>query len=524
MFQRCRWKQQHRRSWLVLFTDRCISRFLLVSLDIDAILQGTTISGRRKKLNEMTDRSGLEGAYGATLSRIKAQGGEKSRLGIVTLIWISHSERPLRVDELRHALGVEIGSANLDGDNVPSIGTVLACCQGLVFVDKEASTVRLIHFTLQEYLQAHAEHFDRPHAAMEKTCLSYLNSYQVKALSPDSWPHDPHLQSTPFLEYCSVYWGAHAKRDLSECAKQLALELFGGCSNHISAKLLLETERSCLYFPSFRGNFESSGLHCVSLYGIAEIVTSLVEVEGCDINQTDCTGNIPLIWAAVEGHEEVVKILLGRDGVDPNKQGSHRRTPLWNAAFYGHEGVLKMLLERDYVDPNIPDCNGRTPLWGATETRRGEMIKMLLGRGDVNPNILDKDGRTPLWWAAKNGHKGIVEILLGRGDIKPDIPDCNGRTPLCDAAGGGHRKVVKMLLGRDDVNPDIADKYGQTPLLCAAWYGHEGVVKTLLGRGDVNPDKPDRYGKTPLFYATSHGHAGVVALLQPRAPAGSSTA
>ena len=429
----------------------------------------------------------------------------------------------MRVDELRRALGVEIGSANPDGDNVPSIGTVLACCQRLVFVDKGTSTVRLIHFTLQEYLQAHAEHFDRPHAAMAETCLSYLNSHQVKALSPNSWPHDPHLQGTPFLEYCSVYWGVHAKRDLSDCAKQLALELFGGCSNHISAKLLLGTERSRLYFPGFGGYSKSSGLHCASLHGIAEIVTSLVEAEGCDINQTDCTGNTPLIWAAVGGHE-VVKILLGQDGVNPNKQGSNRRTSLWSAAFYGHEEVLKTLLGRGDIDPDIPDCNGRTPLWSAVETGREEMIKMLLGRGDVNPNILDKDGRTPLWWAAKNGHEGTVEILLGRDDVNPDIPDCNGRTPLLDAAENGHREVVQMLLGRGDVNPGKPDIYGKTPLLCAAASGQEGVVKTLLGRGDVNPDKPDMYGQTPFFCATSRGHAGVVALLQPRAPAAPGTA
>src|ERR1700743_2748762 len=154
----------------------------------------------------MTDGQGLGGVYGETLSRITGQGEEKSRLGMAALMWISHSERPLKVDELCHALGVEIGSADLPGDHVPSISTLLACCKGLVAVDKEASTVRLIHFTLQEYLQAHAEHFDRPHAIMAETCLSYLNSHQVKVLSPNSSPHDPHLQGTPFLEYSSVYW------------------------------------------------------------------------------------------------------------------------------------------------------------------------------------------------------------------------------------------------------------------------------------------------------------------------------
>ena len=37
----------------------------------------------------MTDGLGLEDVYGATIERIKAQGGDKSRLGIVALTRIS---------------------------------------------------------------------------------------------------------------------------------------------------------------------------------------------------------------------------------------------------------------------------------------------------------------------------------------------------------------------------------------------------------------------------------------------------
>jgi len=230
----------------------------------------------------MTDGLGLGGAYSETLSRIKRQGGERSRLGMAALMWISHSERPLKVDELCHALGVEIGSADLDGDNVPLIGTLLSCCQGLVAADKEASTLRLIHFTLQEYLRAHPELFGRAHAAMAETCLSYLNSHQVKALSTGP---SPDLRDTPFLEYSSLYWGVHAKRDLSDYAKQLALRLFDDYSNHISAEILLKTGILRFYFR-FGRHLLFSGLYCASFLGIADIVAGLVEVEGCDINQT----------------------------------------------------------------------------------------------------------------------------------------------------------------------------------------------------------------------------------------------
>jgi len=494
-----------------LSTDRYAPSFLLVSLSIGAILQETTIHRRRQKLRAMTDGLGLGDAYGATLGRIKGQGGEKARVGMATLMWISYSERPLKVDELCHALAVEIGSPNLNTDNVPSIGTLLTCCQGLVVVDKKASTVRLIHFTLQEYFRVHPELFGAAHSAIAETCLSYLNSKQVMAFST-SPPHD--LQSTPFLEYSSVYWGIHAKRDLSDCAKQLALKLFDDYNNHLSAKVLLKAQISGAYSRDFNYPSRFSGLHSACFFGIAEIVARLVESEGCDINQTDYRGNTPLLWAAWNGHEGAVKILLGRDDINPNPLDLDGRTPLCLSVESGHEGVVKILLERDDVRPWRLDMFGRTALGYAAESGREGVVEILLGRDDVNPNTLDSDGRTPLCLAAGNGHEGVVEVLLTRDDVNADKPDGFGRTPLSRASENGHEGTVKILLGRGDVNPDKPDMFGQTPLSLTAGNGHEGVVKILLGRDDVSPDRPDdEEGRTPLWCAAWGGHEGVVEIL-----------
>ena len=149
----------------------------------------------------MMNGSELRDVYGATIARIKAQNGDKSRLGMVALLWISHAERPLQAGELCHALAVELGSTDFNTINIHSISTLVGCCQGLIAVDKESPSVRLIHFTLQEYLSAHPDMFSRPHSAMAEICLTYLSSQQMKALSicPS---HD--TQNTPFLEYCSV--------------------------------------------------------------------------------------------------------------------------------------------------------------------------------------------------------------------------------------------------------------------------------------------------------------------------------
>jgi len=77
------------------YSPSVMSSFVLVSLNIDAILAEITVNQRRKKLDEMTKGGrGLGNAYAATISRIKAQQRSRSKLGMEVLVWILHSERP----------------------------------------------------------------------------------------------------------------------------------------------------------------------------------------------------------------------------------------------------------------------------------------------------------------------------------------------------------------------------------------------------------------------------------------------
>jgi len=340
----------------------------------------------------MTAGLELGDVYNSTIERIKEQDGDKSRLGMAALMWISHAERPLRADELCHALAVELGSTYFSAGNIPSVSTLVGSCQGLITVDKEASTVRLIHFTLQEYFSAHPDIFSKPHSAMAEICLTYLNSQQVKALSTAP---SASMENIPFLEYCSVYWGAHAKKELSGYARSLALELLKGHYSRIPTKLLLKQVR---HFQFWRFDTWSpfSGLHCASFFGIVGVVAALLEAGGHDINGEDFSGCTPLSWAACNGHEEAVKILLGWGGVNPDKSDKRDRTPLSYAASSGHEGVVKILLERGEVDADKPDNTGQTPLFYAAWGGREGVVKILLGREGVNADRPDNDGKTPL--------------------------------------------------------------------------------------------------------------------------------
>ena len=92
---------------------------------------------------------------------------------MTALMWISQSERPMSPEELCHALGVQIASTDPNPENIPSIESLLASCLGLVIVDKEESTVRMVHFTFQEYLNSSSEMFQNSYGLMAEVCLTY---------------------------------------------------------------------------------------------------------------------------------------------------------------------------------------------------------------------------------------------------------------------------------------------------------------------------------------------------------------
>jgi len=310
----------------------------------------------------------LESLYSQTLQQIKEQRGDLPRLGIEALMWVSHAEQPLRIDELCHALAVDMEMTDLDPQNIRLQDTVLGSCLGLVMVDKKTSIVRLIHDTLQEYLS-------RPgilpgaHKILGETCLAYLNYDQVKRLSANKVGD---LVPMPFLEYSSLHWAAHAKIELSDRAKVLALELLNQYENHISFTLFFKKIWPGYYTtPCCR----FTGLHCASYFGIDAVVSALIETKSYDINQEDWISYTPLFWAVHRGNHRVVRLLLACDGIDPDKPEISGITPLLRACIYWDEEMVR-LLTLGGANPYKADNYGRTPLTMASLS--GDMRRVAL--------------------------------------------------------------------------------------------------------------------------------------------------
>jgi len=294
----------------------------------------------------------LDSLYGQTLQEIKEQKGDRPRLGMEALMWVSHAKRPLQINELCHALAVDMEATDLDPQKIRLQDTVLGSCLGLAFVDRKTSAVRLIHDTLQEYLSRPGI-LSGAHKILGETCLAYLNYDQVKRLSTRKVGDLGHM---PFLEYSSLYWGDHAKIELSDRAKTLALELLNQYENHISFKKLWPS-----YYPKPR--YPLTGLHFASYLGIDALVAALIETKSCDINQEDSSGYTPLMRAVKRKNHGAARLLLTCDGVDPDKPDNSMlgETPLRWAIMHGDVEMVRLLAQAG-ANPNKADDDGETPL------------------------------------------------------------------------------------------------------------------------------------------------------------------
>jgi hypothetical protein len=121
------------------------------------------------------------------------------------LQWGFLARDQLTIESLRHALAVEPNDYDLDWDNFVDGKFLLDCCLGLIIIDESMSSIRLVHKSLQDYLQADYEKgvlFQKGHPEISHVCVTYLafDSYdlEVNKLYPDI------LRKYAFLKYATL--------------------------------------------------------------------------------------------------------------------------------------------------------------------------------------------------------------------------------------------------------------------------------------------------------------------------------
>ncbi|KAK7431630.1 hypothetical protein QQZ08_001848 [Neonectria magnoliae] len=194
--------------------------FLWVALQISSLCAERTDDKIRQALKDLP--KDLSETFSRILARAATQDKAYQQL-ILELVAVAH--RPLTAEELREALSVTPGNTEWDPAKlVNNIYSTLACCGGLITVDEEERTIRLVHHSVKQYLIGDfhdngESSFDQEDAnkRMGRIILTYLN-YNV---------FDTQVSTVVVPD---IYAGAAPKRiieslDTSKRSRAMALKL-----------------------------------------------------------------------------------------------------------------------------------------------------------------------------------------------------------------------------------------------------------------------------------------------------------
>lgn len=116
-----------------------------------------------------------DSTYDEIVERINSQKPGFRTLAFSILSWISLVNRPLTVTELLYALSVELGDTAIDKENVVEEETLTSVCAGFVIIDRGNGSVRLAHYTMQDYFDRRGyDLFKDADTDIALTCITYL--------------------------------------------------------------------------------------------------------------------------------------------------------------------------------------------------------------------------------------------------------------------------------------------------------------------------------------------------------------
>lgn len=340
----------------------------------------------------------------------------RAHLAWKTLTWLTFTRESLDPERLQEALSIQPESAGSDPDFVPSMSCVLECCLGLVIFDEHANTVRLVHFSLQEYLETHLRTiYPLGLEEIALDCYTYC-SYQTFSNSPCANEASivARLDQYPLMEYFAKHWRFHTLACSDIPRVQAAVIKFMSSDphriNHRQMSRFIVGYRKHYYAAEEAASTHT--LHMLASLGHTEIFKQALTLHMDKINlQTALVGHTPIITAASAGHVEIMRHLLrhGADPLIPNWYGN----ALHCAAEANKASTITVLLEAG-VDPDTRTADGATPLECTSDNDAADAAAVLLSHV-VDPMDFDSKRDKDLLFAAVQDHcPRIVSLILSR--------------------------------------------------------------------------------------------------------------
>lgn len=542
--------------------DISAGSFLLARLSMDHLAGQDTIADLEDSLETIPyGEDGLKDMHEKALERIQSHPPRHANRALEALVWVVYGERLVSCSELEHALAFDIDDTTFNRKKILPIHALVSQCAGLLTIDDESKTVRIIHRSTQLYLEETLRILlpYTPDALLACKCITYItiDSLGIETIV-ESIDHkraqDRLVSQYPLYDYVVVSCVHHALHAERESRTEEFDRLFHVWKRLEGAKFALAcimSQRSWSFWWCIDECRGTTTWHVMAVGDLVKLYEAQSKVAR-QSNAVDYQGRSPMHWAASHCSVDVASFLLDQDLASATTSDKNGATPLFYAARNGSVEMVQLLLSHgDTALQMREDLHHDTPLHIAAARGYEEVVQTLLNMmpSTIAVKCLEQEP-SPLTLAAKKLHErvvgtilslvkfsvntnhavhgaisgfhdGVLGVLLKSGKVDLSCLNASGRTPLYVAAQRGRESTVKLLLDYKYINVNCRNTDGSTPLhgaLYRAWYrgggydshdrmygSYDRIIKILLTSGKVDVSIRDVNGETPLSLAALYG-------------------
>ena len=404
--------------------DKSQGMFLWVYLQIINLSSMASDFEVRECLSDLPD--GIAETYNRLLqdgNHIRSQ----HRLHLLELILVAY--QPLRTEELREALSVEPGVVQYSPAKLlNSIDGIIRSCKGLVMVDEEETTVRLVHFSARQFLTSHTykEKIKETLAQsrMSEIILTYLN-YSVfesqltlrkpQTISSSAIPAALLIKAIPAAsKIVRISQNSRLDRTLANAGKTVKISnsFKGYALNYWDKHLTMADVTDC----------------CLEMLDAA-LSTRRIDPRTKDDQLT------PLQLAVIKKSLSIVGLLLKHNAAEDDKMSA-----LSLAAAANHSEIIEMLL-KEVQEYGVP-------FRMAIDQEDRNLMMILLRqctRDDLNCSYSMLGGRTPLMYAIWRRSYSTIRLLLANPKIDPSWSKPGHLSPFFMAIDAADLVILELL-------------------------------------------------------------------------------
>ena len=273
-------------------------------------------------------------------------------------------------------------------------------------------------------------------------------------------------------------------------------------------------------------------LHLACRYGDSnfKLVDFLIKTKKIDINEQDCYGYTPLIYAAINGDVKTCELLI-ENGADIGITSDIGKNALDYAIESQHAEIVEFLKSKGAITNeemgevskaiklgNVQEVKNFIIKYGKSLFNSFKIPHFTISNSDL---VSRSEDLSPLQWCVQElrGDKAkaveMTKVLIAAG---ADVAICTEKKKrnLLHLACKYHEnnlELVDFLIKTKKIDINEQDCYGYTPLIYAAINGDVKTCKLLLNKG-AKIDATSKSGKNALDYAIKKRHAETVKFLE----------